>query len=86
MAKGSSFLAPLSPKPLVKASRVRLGAFEARGVPAILCGAAIVVLAAGAAGAMRRSVALLPETLREARGFWLALRGARAELTNGTRP
>jgi hypothetical protein len=86
MPKSSSFLAPFSPKPLVKASRLRLGAFEARGVAAILCGAASIVLAAGVAGAMRRSAAPLPETLREAREFWLALRGPRPELANRARP
>ncbi len=86
MPKNRSFLAPFSPKPLVKASRFKFGAFEARGVAAILCGAATIVLAAGVSSALRRGASLLPETLREAREFWLALRGPRPELTNGARP
>jgi hypothetical protein len=73
-------------KSLVKASRLRLGGLEARGIPAILCGAAIVVLASGVSEALKRSASLLPETLREARAFWLALRGPRPELANGTLP
>jgi hypothetical protein len=86
MAKGVSLPARIRPASLVKASRLRLGALEARGVPAILCGAAVLVLASGVSEALKRSASLLPETLREARAFWLALRGSRAELANGTRP
>jgi len=71
---------------LVKASRLRWGSLETRGVPAILCGAAVVVLASGASEALKRSASLLPETLREARAFWLALRGPRPELTNVSSP
>jgi hypothetical protein len=71
---------------LVKASRLRLGGFETSGVPAILCGSAAIVLAAGFSAALRRSASLLPETLREAREFWIALRGSRPELANGPRP
>jgi hypothetical protein len=86
MPKGGSFLSSLSPKPLVKASRLRFGSFETRGIPAILCGVAAIVLAAGVSKALQRGASLLPETLREAREFWVALRGPRPELANGTRP
>jgi hypothetical protein len=61
-------------------NRLRFGRLETRGVPSILLGAAAIVLAAGAGGALRKGVALLPETLREAREFWLALREPRREL------
>ncbi len=86
MPKSPSLPARLRARSLVKASRLRLGGLQARGVPAILCGAAVVVLASGVSEALKRSASLLPETLREARAFWLALRGPRAELANGTRP
>ncbi|MBD5657106.1 MAG: hypothetical protein IAI50_18300 [Candidatus Eremiobacteraeota bacterium] len=58
-------------------NRLRFGRLEARGVPAILLGAATIVLAAGVSATLRKSATLLPETLREAREFWLALRESR---------
>jgi hypothetical protein len=70
----------LDAKPMVLGSRLRLGTLHARGVPAILLGVATIVLAAGTGSALLKSAALLPETLREARAFWLAVRGPRREL------
>jgi hypothetical protein len=86
MPKSPSLPARRRAKSLIKANRLRVGGLEARGVPAILCGAALIVLATGFSGALRRSASLLPETLREARAFWLALRVPRPELTNVTPP
>ena len=73
------FLDILDSRPVVLASRLRFGRLHARGVPAILCGAAVIVLAAGAAGAMRRAAVVLPDTLREARLLWLAVRTERRD-------
>jgi len=73
-------VALLSPRPLLATSRIALGKrLRVRGVPAILIGVAAIVLARGAGTALAR--ADLPETLCEARAFWLAVRGeARPEL------
>jgi len=46
-------------------------------VPAILMGAATIVLAASAGRALERIVTVTPDTVREAREFWLAVRGRR---------
>lgn len=87
MAKKSS-LDRLDLRPLVRGSRLRYGALETRGVASILLGVAAVVVAAGASAALAKSAVLLPETLREARLFWTALRPPRPELagefTNAT--
>lgn len=74
MASSQSLLDIFQPKPLVKVSRLSYGRLETRGVPAILLGVAAIVLASGASAALRRTPAMLPETLREAREFWLVLR------------
>ena len=84
MAKISAFLVPMDPKrlkPLVKASRLRFGRFEARGVTAILFGVAAIVVAGGASAALRAGATILPETLRESRELWLAVRGRPRQLT-----
>jgi hypothetical protein len=79
----------------VKASsrhdRFRAGRLEARGAPAVLLGtaalvfasgaaAALIVVASGASVAVQKSATALPETFREAREFWLAVRARRREL------
>jgi hypothetical protein len=79
MAKTRPKFFPLAAKRL-KANRLRFGKLEARGVPAILLGAAAIVLAAGASAALKRAVTMLPETLRESREFWLAVRGRPREI------
>ena len=64
-------------KALSKVTRtftLQFGDFKATGVPAILVGAAGVVLAAGVAQALARSANHLPETLREAQGLAKTLR------------
>jgi len=73
-------VALLSPLPLLATSRIVIGKrVRVRGVPAILVGVAAIVLARGAGMALAR--ADLPATLREARAFWLAVKGdARPEL------
>jgi hypothetical protein len=68
-------------KPLLKRSRLRLGPLDARGVPAILLGVAAIVAARGASAALYKGAAILPESLREARQLWLALRTQREMLT-----
>lgn len=80
MGKNRSYLDVLDFRAVAKASRLTYGSLETRGVPAILFGVAAVVLAAGASTALQRSATMLPETLREARIFWLAIRGSRPEL------
>jgi hypothetical protein len=75
MAKRRSFLDVVDARPHVRASRFRYGRLRASGVPAILCGAAAIVLAAGAGAALRRAAIVVPETLRETRLLWLAVRG-----------
>jgi len=47
----------------------QFGKLEARGVPAILLGAAAIVLAAGAARAVLAGTPHLPDTIRELRGL-----------------
>jgi hypothetical protein len=69
----------LDSRQVVIAGRLRYGRLQARGIPAILCGAATIVLAAGVAGALRRAAIVLPDTLREARLLWLAVRGERRD-------
>ncbi len=80
MGRNRSYLDVIDLRPVVKASRLTYGALETRGVPAILFGVAAIVLAAGASAAVKRGATLLPETLREARIFWVAIRGSRPEL------
>jgi len=81
VAKKNDFVALLNPRPLVKRSRLRFGALQARGVPAILLGVAAIVAARGFSGAMYKAAAILPESLREARLFWLAVRAQPDMLT-----
>jgi hypothetical protein len=50
-------------------------------VPAILLGVAAIVAARGASAALYKGAAILPESLREARQLWLALRTQREMLT-----
>ncbi|MBD5603832.1 MAG: hypothetical protein IAI48_01865 [Candidatus Eremiobacteraeota bacterium] len=64
-------------QPLIAASRVRVGSVRIRGVPAILCGVAAIVAAAGASAALQRVATIVPETLREARLLWIAVRADR---------
>jgi hypothetical protein len=80
MPTPQSVLEPLSPKSLVKVSRLRVGPIEARGVPAILLGVAAIIVATGISAALRRGATVLPETLREARDFWRVVRAPLAEL------
>jgi hypothetical protein len=62
-------LAALDPAKVLRASKLRLGALRAQGVPAILLGAAGIVLAAGATRALAAAAPSLPETIRELRGL-----------------
>jgi hypothetical protein len=59
---------------VLRASKFRLGNLRAQGVPAILIGAAAVIVAVGAARSLRAATPLLPETLREARNLLEATR------------
>jgi hypothetical protein len=79
MPRPRSLLHLFDTAPIVRASRFRVWGVRARGVPAILCGAAAIVFAAGAAAALRKAVAIVPETLREARLLLVALRSERRE-------
>jgi hypothetical protein len=88
MAKRNELLAILDAAPLAKAlakrSRLRFAGIDARGVPAILLGVAAIVAARGVSAALYKAVAVLPESLREAREFWLALRPPREMLPQAT--
>jgi hypothetical protein len=65
---------------LLRASRVTVGKrLRARGIPAVLLGASAIVLASGVSTALQRAMTILPESLREARSFWLAIRDDRRE-------
>ena len=57
----------IDPPRILRASKLRFGALRAQGVPAILLGAAAIVLAAGVSRALRAAVPALPESLREAK-------------------
>jgi hypothetical protein len=66
----------LSPVPMVRASKIRIGKARISGVPAILLGVAAIVAAAGLA----RALPVLPESLREARLLLESARGPRQPL------
>ncbi|MGP6189219.1 MAG: hypothetical protein ACLPSH_03920 [Vulcanimicrobiaceae bacterium] len=68
MGKRRSLFADV--KAMARASRISAGSLSLRGVPAILAGVSFVIFAAGIAKMLDRSVALLPETLREIRELW----------------
>ncbi len=70
-------------RPLVQRSRLQLGPIESSGTASILLGVAAIVLAAGASAALERATTALPEGLREARLFWLAIRTPRVEIATG---
>ena len=61
-------------RPLIKRSRLRIGAIDARGVPAVLIGVSAIVAAAGTARVLHKTAAVLPEALRETRQLLLAVR------------
>jgi hypothetical protein len=64
----------IDPPRILRASRLRFGMLRAQGVPAILLGAAGIVLAAGVARALAAAVPALPESLREAKQLLEATR------------
>lgn len=69
------------PVAALRASRIRIGRFaRLQGVPAILVGVSCIVLAKGIATALERATPALPDTFREARGFWESLRRDRPPL------
>jgi len=55
------------PARILRASKLRFGPLRARGVPAILLGAASIVVAAGAVRVLRDGAPNLPESIRELR-------------------
>ncbi|HTX59624.1 MAG TPA: hypothetical protein VMH02_08065 [Verrucomicrobiae bacterium] len=57
-----------------KTFTIEIGPLRATGVPAILIGAAGIVLASGVTAALARSAPRLPETLAQARGLAEALK------------
>ena len=60
---------------VTKTFRLELGPLKAKGVPAVLLGAAAVVGAAGFARLLSENPAALTETIREATRFLGVLRG-----------
>lgn len=67
----------LDARPLLKSSRIRVAGIRARGIPAVLVGAAAIVFAAGLTEALKRAATALPETVRETRKLILTARAAR---------
>ena len=59
---------------------IEVGPLRATGVPAILVAVGGVIAASGLAGLVGRNAAMIPETLREARGLAETLRGDRSRL------
>lgn len=66
-------MARFDPARALRASSIRFGGFRARGVPAILLGAAAIVVAAGSMRALRAAAPSLPDSLREAKNLVDAL-------------
>ena len=63
---------------VTKTFKLEVGGLRAQGVPAVLLGAAAIVLAAGVARTLVAATPSLPEAFREARGLLGALRGESA--------
>lgn len=68
---------------LQKQFRLELGPLRARGVPAILLGAAGIVASVGVARLLARNPSTLVETIREATRFLGMLRGDMPRLNSG---
>ena len=75
MSSPRTILDVLDLEPLVRGSRIAVGRVRVRGVPAILLGVASIVIATGVRSALATATAVVPESLQEARRFWLAVRG-----------
>lgn len=60
---------------------IDIGPIRATGVPAILIAVTGVIAASGFAALLSRNAALIPETIREARGLAETLRADRTRLT-----
>ncbi len=58
---------PLDVPRTLRASKFRAGALRATGVPAILLGVSVVVVAVGAARSLSVIAPMLPESIRELR-------------------
>ena len=65
---------------VTKTFTLEAGPFRATGVPAVLLGAATIVVAAGSVGALASNWERLPETLREARQLAQTLRSDTPQL------
>lgn len=63
---------------VTKTFTLEIGGLRAQGVPAVLLGAAAIVLAAGVARTLFNATPNLPEAFREARGLLGAMRGETA--------
>ncbi len=61
---------------------IEIGPLRATGVPAVLVSVTGLVLASGAAALLARNAAMIPETLREARGLAETLRGEHPRLNS----
>lgn len=72
----------INPAKVLRASKLAVGPIRSRGVPAILLGAAGIVLATGAMRALREGAPALPETIRELRGLLESSRRDRKSLTS----
>ena len=59
---------------VAKAFKIEIGGFRAQGAPAVLLAAGGLTLAAGIVRILSNNAAMLPETLREAKGLVEALK------------
>ena len=80
MANLQPLLDNLDLRPLVRASRFSIGRVRARGIPAVLMGTAVMMLAAGVSRTLQQLTSVVPESLREAREFWIAVRSRRHDM------
>ena len=59
---------------VAKSFKIEVGGFRAQGAPAVILAAGGLTLAAGLVRLLNQNAAMLPETLREAKGLIEALR------------
>ena len=59
---------------VAKTFKIEIGGFRAQGAPAVILAAGGLTLAAGLVRILSQNAAMLPETLREAKGLVEAIR------------
>lgn len=67
---------------IAKSFQLEAGSFRAQGAPAVILAAGGVVFVAGMVRLLSRNAAVLPETLREAKGLIESLRSEHVKRLN----